>query len=190
MLNIDVGGIKGRRKLSPVVRKRWSTLDVVKKAEFGHDLTSGSPFPFQNNSVDNYYTSHTLEHVSPKELGYVFSELYRTLKLGGLIRIVVPDVEKAIEWYYNKDPNLFKKGPTVPRRYPPTRLGRLFSWVCSPGKYGHKMGFDLETLYYYLQQAGFVNIRQLKYEECSNIFKGKDFPRYRNFSLYVEATKK
>ena len=41
-----------------------------------------------NNSVDEYITSHFLEHVQNFEL--LLSEIFRTLKPGGIIRIIVP----------------------------------------------------------------------------------------------------
>lgn len=195
MLNVDVGGVKGRDDVPG-----WKTLDVRKEGDFIYDLNSGKPFPFGNKEVDNFYCSHTLEHVKPSLVLYVLKEFRRPLKSGGRIRIVVPDLETAVKWYLkNPEMLLQKKGrarPFRPGYYPETRMGRLLSWFRTDDKVkdgiaisGHKMGFDFELLQYYLVKAGFRKVVRLVCERCSPVFKGKDKIRYRDFSIFVEAKK-
>lgn len=64
-----------------------------------HDLTQ--KFPWDDNTVEVVYSSHTLEHFS-KEDGLIFlKECHRVLRKGGIIRIVVPDLKSVIEQYEN-----------------------------------------------------------------------------------------
>lgn len=62
-----------------------------------HDLRHG--IPFADGTVDVVYSSHLLEHL---EHGYALAfiqECYRVLKPGGVVRIVVPDLEKVVTYY-------------------------------------------------------------------------------------------
>lgn len=62
-----------------------------------HNLTK--KFPWENNSIDIVYSSHTLEHLS-REQGVLFlKECHRILKTNGIIRILVPDLRHIINKY-------------------------------------------------------------------------------------------
>jgi SAM-dependent methyltransferase len=56
-----------------------------------HDLSKG--IPFADASVDAVYHSHTLEHLDRDIVPLFFAEIRRVLKVGGVHRIVVPDLE-------------------------------------------------------------------------------------------------
>jgi len=186
MILLDIGGEKNRRDLN-----KWKSMDVRSTAEYRIDLNTFKYFPVKG--VDAYYISQTLEHFTPDRIEKILSECYRTLKPGGKIRIVVPDIQTGIKWYLAGSEKLFdKKAPTKPENYPDTSLGYLISWFITPDKEkvnGHKTAFDWETLFYYLLGAGFETVIKKKYNECSEEFIGKDIERYKDFSLYVEAKK-
>lgn len=55
-----------------------------------------SQLPFKNNSVEAIHTSHVLEHLSVEENEHFFTESYRILKKGGVLRIIVPNLENNI----------------------------------------------------------------------------------------------
>lgn len=52
------------------------------------DLCSGRAWPFRNESVDAFTSSHFIEHVA--NWAHHFREVYRCLKPGGLYRFVAP----------------------------------------------------------------------------------------------------
>lgn len=196
MLNINIGGVKKWDKVSPQIRSNWKVLDVSGKPDYKYDLNSELPFPLRDSSVDNYYCSHTLEHIYPQVLPFVLGEIYRTLKQSGVFRIVVPDIKKAIIKYTINDKKWLQHsgGPTAHRDfYPETCLGYLMSWFYSTPKggsrTGHRMVFDLETLYYYLQRAGFKTMLESLFCKGSSVFAGLDFPRHKDTSIYMEAGK-
>ncbi len=64
---------------------------------FIHDLRK--TFPWQNNSVDVIYSSHTLEHLSKTEGQHFLTECHRVLKPNGIIRIIVPDLKSIVNRY-------------------------------------------------------------------------------------------
>lgn len=77
----------------------WINIDFVSrhKGVQEHNLLLGIPFP--DNHFDVVYHSHVLEHF-PKASGVLFiSECNRVLKPGGVIRVVVPDLEQIALQY-------------------------------------------------------------------------------------------
>ena len=189
-LLVDVGGGKNARTFDGA----WKVMDVLKHVDYVHDLNKGEPFPIKSNSVSHYYCSHTLEHVDPKLTLFTVKEIYRTLAPGGRVRIVVPDAMVGIDLYLTRKQKYPSKHyPGVPKHYPETAFGLLFAWFCTPDKKvqsGHKMGFDHETLEWYLKKAGFKKIESMKYMVHGNpVFKGKDYKTYATNSIFMEAEK-
>ena len=62
-----------------------------------HDLTK--QFPWADSSIDVIYTSHTLEHFSKIEGQRFLTECCRVLHVGGIIRVVVPDLRYYVMEY-------------------------------------------------------------------------------------------
>lgn len=54
---------------------------------------------FETNSVDLIYASHCLEHFSYSQVSQVLSEWYRVLKVGGILRLSVPDFDLLLKIY-------------------------------------------------------------------------------------------
>ena len=189
MLNIDMGGQKHRRDIAG----EWKILDISPKADYVHNLNKERPLPFKDDSVDNIYTSNTLEHLEPINLTSVLKEFYRVLKPGGKCRIVVPNVAHAIDLYINNKQDLsHKKYCSKPEFIPATAMGYLTAWFHTNKKglgTGHKIGFDEELLRAFIARTEFKDVTNMKYNKCSKIFRGKDYERYAGWSLYFEITK-
>ncbi len=62
-----------------------------------HDLSQG--VPCEDNSFDVVYHSHLLEHFSRSYALLFLKECFRVLNAGGVIRVVVPDLEQIVRWY-------------------------------------------------------------------------------------------
>ena len=54
---------------------------------------------FNTGTVDLVYMCHILEHIKRKDLKKVLSEMKKVLKVGGVLRLSVPDLDKLIEVY-------------------------------------------------------------------------------------------
>ena len=195
MININIGGTKGNKKYSEVIRRNWKIMDASPGAEYEYDLNSGKVISMDDAFVDNYYTSHTLEHVNTFRIPFVLSEIFRTLKPKGKIRIVVPNIRIGMQLYLNGAGIRNKKYCTPDPGLPKTDLGYFMGWGQGRDRgknqyySGHRTIFDLETLDLYLRQAGFRYIYDLAYNVCSSVFKGLDFSRYEGWSLFMEAEK-
>lgn len=59
---------------------------------------------FDDNSVDEIYASHCLEHLGHWEARDMIREWNRVLKPGGRLRVAVPDMRKIFEGYCNAAP--------------------------------------------------------------------------------------
>ncbi len=196
MIRLNIGGQKGRRH-GPF--QSWKVVDVRKGAEVRMDIMA-KRLPFNKDTVDAIYSSHTFEHIFPDRLPFVMSEMYRVLKKGHKVRLVVPDLDIAIKAYVDKDMAFLKskRNPRKMETLPNFPLSHLSCWFFSYKigeaknkrlEGGHVMSFNLEVMHYYLKKAGFKDIRKRSYNDLSSIFKGCDFDRYKYCSLYVEAVK-
>ncbi len=193
-MKINIGGTKGWKKVDPKIQEQWKILDLNKSADFIIDLNEHSvTFPFADNSVECYYASHIFEHIYSVQLRMVLSEIYRTLKPNGAIRIVVPNIRYGIFLYMNRPEDLKnKKYPFHFEGHGETHLGYLMDWWQSPDKSnssGHHNAFDAATLHTLLDIAGLKRAKSLDFNQCSRVFDGLDFPRYKDWCLFIEATK-
>jgi SAM-dependent methyltransferase len=76
---------------------RWNRLPLIDPEVIVHDLRKGIPAP--DDSADVVYHSHVLEHIDREVAPVFLRECLRVLKPGGIIRVVVPDLERSAEEY-------------------------------------------------------------------------------------------
>jgi predicted SAM-dependent methyltransferase/glycosyltransferase involved in cell wall biosynthesis len=79
--------------------KNWLNMDVVPLDESVKQIDIMRGIPMEAESADVIYHSHLLEHL-PKHMAPGFiSECYRVLRKGGVMRVVVPDLEQIARLY-------------------------------------------------------------------------------------------
>lgn len=61
------------------------------------------PIPLPDNSVDRIHAEDFLEHLTIKEIGKILRESHRLLKVGGRMRIGVPDYNNPKDRLYLKE---------------------------------------------------------------------------------------
>lgn len=93
-VNIDYS-LKATLKGLWFVRPFVSTPNPVNY--INHDLRRGIPFP--DETADVVYASHVLEHLERRYALPFVTEIHRILKPNGIIRLVVPDLERAVIAY-------------------------------------------------------------------------------------------
>ena len=119
---------------------------------FIHDLTK--PFPWQDDSVDIIYSSHTLEHLTKAEGIHFLRECHRVLNPSGVIRIVVPNLAQFVADY--------KAGVIAADEFVEL-LGVLYEKKANPVKnflapmvqYPHRCMYDTPTLVRIMTALGF-----------------------------------
>jgi predicted SAM-dependent methyltransferase len=174
-----------------------------KLKQFGLDIKWG--LPFRDASASYVFSSHILEHFYyPGEALFVLGEIYRVLEPGGVVRLVVPDIEQCIMAYVNNDRE-FYSGRSETWTWWSKRHTRLDDFLDYAGAgveptsllSSHKYGYDFETLQYLLEQAKFTHIERSDYMKSRHAELQIDdhggvanaMYRGQHYSLFVEATR-
>jgi predicted SAM-dependent methyltransferase len=130
--------------------------------------------PFPSGTVDAIYSSHFLEHLSREEAICFLREARRTLKPGGLIRTVVPDLSHLVGRYQqaraagdeHAADHLFDDLWVVDRT-----LHRYPAWFRPVKAFLrtnlHKCMYDERLLTALLRGQGFTDIRPCRYLESA-----------------------
>jgi SAM-dependent methyltransferase len=179
----------------------WVNIDIH-PAPLAMNVLRG--LPFAAGSARLVFVSHFLEHLFfPRDVRPFLAELRRVLAPGGVVRIVVPDIEQCIEAYVTDDRAFFGSRRETWSWWPenPTRLEDFLGYAGAGAEpaylfESHKYGYDFETLRRTLEDAGFDSIKRSAYmasehgalqvDDISDVAKAKYGDRY--YSLFVEAS--
>lgn len=149
-------------------KEGWVNVDNnsdnnITKLDLNHDLRD--PLPYNDNTVDFIFNEHFFEHLTVEEGQVAMKEFMRVLKPGGVMRIAMPDLEQAVDAYYNpkwKERDFMK---TFGLEFVQTRAEMLnmnFHW------WGHKWLYDWEELERRLREAGYTKIKRCKHSKSKH----------------------
>ena len=140
------------------------------------------PLKIPNNSLDGIFSEHTLEHMKARHVLNLLCEFHRILKPGSRIRIILPDCELYVKYYFN---NLEKYKSNFMSTWPTGAecIRGLTQYI------GHESTWDFTLMSRYLQMSGFSNIQQFNFNEGNDPELLKDNPDRIWNSFYIEATK-
>lgn len=124
--------------------KDWTNIDFVSNSEYviAHNLVSGIPQP--DNSFEVVYHSHVLEHFSKTQAVDFIKECYRVLKLDGIIRIAIPDLEQIVLNYIKYLNESLQGVPGADQKYNWTML-ELFDQVVRSKSGGEMIDYIKDT---------------------------------------------
>ena len=105
--------------------------------------------PFKKDSVRYVFTSNVFEHFFPDEISLILSDINRCMHKNGIMRIVVPDLEKAISAYTKEDYKFFRDFPTSYK----SLGGRFSNHIFCDAQ--HRLTYDYSYLEELLVTAGF-----------------------------------
>jgi predicted SAM-dependent methyltransferase len=152
-------------------RKRY--VEILKNHTFvHHQLKYGLPFP--DETVDYIYSSHLLEHFFKDDAERLVKDTYRVLRIGGRIRICVPDLGHAFRLYQAGDKE--------------RALSYFFTTSDSGDLAQHRYMYDFDMLRQLLESVGFVDVERCSYQQGSV----PDIDRLDNRpeeTLFIEARK-
>ena len=125
-------------------------------------VCSADKLPFDDETVDEVYSRHVVEHFSLKEFLKVLEEWNRVLKIGGKIYIICPNLLWHLEQILNGTHESFwiKESGKNDRYW---GFGSLFGW--QQDEYDiHKFGYYFELLAEILDEFGFSEIKDLTHQ--------------------------
>ena len=135
-VQLNIGS--GNQKL-----ENYINIDLYNKKA---DIMASSKFlPFEDNTVDAIYTSHTIEHISPNDFHSSLIEWHRVLKSDGKISILTPNFEVYLKEWLNGSED-YKQGWGI--------TNVLGIQDRGPG-YLNRNGFSVQGLKFILENAGF-----------------------------------
>lgn len=109
--------------------------------------------PFKNEEFEEVFSRFFLEHLRRADAKKSLKEMYRVLKKGGKLEIIVPNIE-----YFFK---LFL-GETGQKKE--WALNKIYGFEKYPEDH-HYFGYDFQILKLFLEEAGFVKIKQIESKE-------------------------
>jgi predicted SAM-dependent methyltransferase len=77
----------------------FKRLDIVQHGDVDYVQNARDMYNFEDESVEEIYASHILEHFMNKEVPVVLKGWSRVLKKGGVLWLSVPDFDAIVEMY-------------------------------------------------------------------------------------------
>ena len=171
LINLGCGNIiiDGFENIDFYTTRFWKAKSI------GHDLRY--KFPYADNVFEGALCDNMLEHLHPSDGKNFLKEVCRILKPEAVLRVIVPDLQKYIDYYNGKnikELDIFGNGCNA--------IWNLTSnWT-------HLAVYDSNMLSLVLEQAGFKNISIKKYREGNDKRLLKDREGRDWEGLYIECT--
>lgn len=127
----------------------------------GADILEG--LPFKDNYFDFVLMNHTLQVFTYNELPYVLQEVKRVMKEGSILRILTPDLDRAVHEYNTIASGYFDE--FIPDTLEPTIAGKFARYLFWHGE--TRCAFNYTSLLYLLRTNGFMVNEELgKFGDC------------------------
>ena len=135
-----------------------SILNIQKNdgVDFIGDISDLSQF--EDNSIDEIYASHVVEHINQKNIKKTLSGIHRVLTTNGKFYISVPDMDVLCRIFISKE------APTKVKFHV---MRMMFGGQIDEFDF-HYFGWNLEFLKDYLSSAGFKKIEKVKFFSIFN----------------------
>lgn len=149
--------------LGRVLRSRLNQI-FPDNVRFG-DIRKG--LPIRRESCDAIYASHVLEHLALEDCRKALRNSYAILKKGGIMRLVMPDLEINARRYVDALDR--GEAKAVFSFYQGTLLGRKTRTPLQDllGNQRHLWVWDFPSLVAELQDVGFENIRRCEFNDSA-----------------------
>ncbi len=140
-------------------------------------VSDASNIPLPDESCETVFCSHVVEHIPNVQIKQTLREFNRVLEVGGILRLLTPDLFKIASAYAAKDEEFFRRALDEDEsiRTDMGFGGMLANWVVAPGQdvalfdcdlrkllggLGHLYLYDFDMLKILLSSCGFSDIRQ------------------------------
>lgn len=169
----------------------WVNIDMFKFKEVTLVYDCRKKMPFKNETVERIRCEHVFEHLDRNDEAPKFlSECLRSLKNGGVLRIIVPDLELFVKAYASGDRQQWNAIGFDLDRLPwglETPMDILNHTFRQNGE--HKYGYDFETLHKTVAAAGFSKVTKASWGVSQDPMLQGDLENHKPYSLYVDCMK-
>lgn len=162
-------GLKVNIGCGPFLEDGWIGLDYRSPNAIRCDIKHH--LPFEDGSCRFLFSEHVFEHLDLRELGKVLAECKRVLEPNGVLRIVMPDLDKYVTDYVeNRDAKA---------------LNEVFHAIT------HRFIHSFSTIKAELLDVGFRDVQRSEFRRSAHpdLNIDCDLPNRIAESLYLEATK-
>jgi len=168
----------------------WINSDIIDLNQFASQhrykflqLDVRQVLPFNEECVDLIYSSHMLEHLTKNEGLFFLRECYRVMKPGAVMRIVVSDAQRLINYYQDKQLSMFDEindgcaGSDF-------ESAKLWSLLFE----GHKIAYDFDGIKSLASSTGF-KVEKKSFGVGNDQIIKETMDMLPEISLFVELTK-
>jgi len=179
---------EGLRRLNwgcgPCVVPGWINSDrlSVEGIDLRCDIRTG--LALESDSIDYIAAIHALQDLGYGHVIPALRELRRVLKSGGVLRLGLPDLDKAIRAYLDRDEAYFY----VPQEDATSMGAKLVTQITWYGSVRTPFTFDF--IAEWLQKAGFRFVTRCVYKQTASDYRDiVELDNRDRESLFVEAVK-
>lgn len=168
----------------PITPYGWVNSDIQPGpgVDVVADILHGLPLP--DNAFDYIVSIHTLPEIPFAELDRALTELKRVLAPGGVLRLSLPDMEKAISAYHTRDIDYF----LIPDEVSPSITGKMITQLLWYGR--SKSLFTKDFSAELLNRNGFRSIQSCSFRQTVSPYPGiVELDDRELESLFIEARK-
>lgn len=146
------------------------------------DIRQGLPLP--SNWFDYVVSIHALPELPYEDQDQALRELLRVLKPGGVLRLGLPDMERALRAYQTRDVDYFLIGDEVVQSLAGKMIVQLTWFGRSRCLFTHDFIREL------LQRNGFQDVQRCECQQTFSPYRGiTELDDRQLESLFVEASK-
>jgi predicted SAM-dependent methyltransferase len=166
----------------------WVNVDGAARHPVDLRIDLRRPLPFGDGSSELVFSHHVLEHLEyPDEALAFLRECRRVMAPQGVLRVVVPDLERYARNYLTEEGRV-QLGGLIGETEP---LNEPAEWLHEGlwRYHAHLFAYDESTLAGLLRLAGFTNVERVEFGESSvpELARDRDEYWYPAESLYMEA---
>jgi predicted SAM-dependent methyltransferase len=142
----------------------WINSDIKEDpaVDISCDILDG--LPLEEGSVDYVVSIHALPELRYPDLVPALVELRRVLSAGGVLRLALPDLDRAIDAYRDGDLDYFLIPDEHARSTGAKFITQMLWYGYSKSLFTHDFVAEL------LERAGFREIRRCRYQETGGPF--------------------
>lgn len=138
----------------------WVNVDKYPSSEniIEADVLEG--LPFSDNYFDFVFMGYVLQVFTYNQHEAVLKEIKRVMKKGATFRVLVADLEKAVDNYRERNTDYFPIADNIEK----TMSGKFLRYVYWHGE--SRSGFTMDSLMDLLRRNSFVSAKMGNFGEC------------------------